>query len=156
MTADDDKDHIEAQLQGWFDAMLARDTDRVMAFCHPDIRLAMHFGDVPLPFVGTTTGSDAARRRTALMLSSWRFKDVNLVVLEMAPPTVRALLTMTPVHQWTGLSTTVAIRQVFMFEDGLIRSFDGYMDTPRFNAFLRYVGLAPRKPKTSTTIGARP
>lgn len=141
---------IETILQEWSAAMLGRDLEAVMRYCHPDIRLAMHFGDLPLPFVGVTVGIDAARRRTQQIFATWQFPAGELFVLSKDGNSVRARLTLTVQHRWTGFSINTKIRQNFEFEDDLIRSFDGYMDAPRFNAFMKFVGIAPAKSRATT------
>lgn len=138
-------DDAETIVCEWAEAMLAHDVGRVMRLGHPDIRLAMHLGDVPLPFVGVTHGFDAARRRTEQVFESWRFTSGDLRVLSIDGGRVRSQWIVTMTHRWTGFSIDTKARQVFLVEGNLIRSYDAYIDTPRFSAFLRLVGLAPAK-----------
>jgi hypothetical protein len=149
----DRPDPLTELLQRWSNAMLAADVTAVMACCHPDIRLAMNFAEVPLPFIGVSHGADAARQRTELMFRTWRFKDSHVEIISRAPDFVRTRTTVQIVHKWTGFTFDAMFRQEIWFENGLIRSFDSYMDAPRFNAFLRFVGIAPgRKPRTPTDL----
>lgn len=145
MTRDE---NLETMLQRWAAAMVARDLEGVMRLGHPEIRLAMHFGDVPVPFLGVTHGLDAARRRTAQVFASWLFSDSDFQVLSIAGNEVRARWSVTMRHRWTGFSMDVKVRQVFQCENGLIRSYDAYVDAPRFSAFMKLVGLAPAKTST--------
>ncbi len=116
-----------------------------MHTCHPEIRLAMHFGDLPLPFIGTTNGIEACRRRTQKMFDTWNFPSGKFAMHSIEGDTVRSRLSLTIQHRWTGYAIDTSIRQVFRFESGLIRHFDGYMDAPRFAAFVKFVGIAPSK-----------
>jgi hypothetical protein len=143
---------IENTLHAWFDAMLAADVDGVMRGCCPDFRLGLHFGDVPLPFIGVSHGADAARRRTEQMFKTWRFRDGNLEICSIDGPKARSLVRAKIVHRWTGLTFDASIRNEVTFDGHLMRTYDAYMDAPRFAAFMQYVGLAPSKrPAASAT-----
>lgn len=141
---------IEAVLHRWAAAMFAGDLDGVCKVSHPDIRLAIHVEDVPVPFVGQTHGLDAARKRTEQIFSSWRFLPGDFKVITIEGNSARARMAATLVHRWTGFSIDVKVRQQFQLEGGLIRSYDGYSDAPRMAAFMRMIGLAPAKTKVRT------